>query len=107
MPHYLIQASYTADALAALAKNPQNRIDTVAEAAAKQGGRLEVGYFAFGDYDVVCIVEMPDNVSAAGIAIGSASKGHIRSIKTTPLLTSEEAVEAMQVAASIGIQPPG
>jgi uncharacterized protein with GYD domain len=107
MPHYLIQASYTAEALAGLAKNPQNRIDVVAEAAAKLGGRLEAGYFAFGDYDVACIIEMPDNVSAAGIAIGSASKGHIRSIKTTPLLTAEEAMEAMQLAGNAAIQPPG
>jgi uncharacterized protein with GYD domain len=107
MPHYLVQASYTAEALAALAKNPQNRIDTVAEACAKSGGRLEAGYFAFGDHDVVCIVELPDNAAAAGLAIGSASKGHIRSIKTTPLLSAQEAMDAMQAAGGIGLQPPG
>jgi uncharacterized protein with GYD domain len=106
MPHYLVQASYTTEALAAFAENPQNRIDVIAEAAAKQGGRLEAGYFAFGDYDAVAIFELPDNVTAAALAIASASKGHIRSVKTTPLLTPEEGLQAMQLAGSVAVQPP-
>jgi len=106
MPHYLVQASYTPEALAAMARNPQNRLDVVAEACEKGGGRLETGYFAFGEYDVVAIIEMPDNASAAGLSIGSASKGHLRSVRTTPLLTPQEAMEAMQQAGNIDVQPP-
>jgi uncharacterized protein with GYD domain len=32
------------------------------------GGRIESVYFAFGDYDVVGIVEMPNHVSMAAFS---------------------------------------
>ena len=107
MPHYLVQASYTSETLALLSKNPQNRLEIVAGVVQKLGGRVEAGYFSFGDYDVTMIVELPDNSTAAGMAIGSAGKGHVKAIKTTPLLTGEEALEAMRVAGGVDLQLPG
>ena len=107
MPHYLIQASYAPEALAALTKNPTNRLEMVEGLLKSVGGRLEAGYFSFGDYDVTLIVELPDNETAAAVAIGTASKGAIKNFKTTPLLTAEEAVAAMQKAGQVDYQPPG
>jgi hypothetical protein len=43
---------------------------------------------------------MPSNVDAGAIAMAFAAGGACKSVKTTPLLTSEEAVEAMTKAAS-------
>ena len=48
---------------------------------------------------------MPDNVSAAGIAMAFASGGACKSVKTTPLLTVEEGVEAMKKAGKTGYRP--
>ena len=107
MPHYLIQASYTSEALAALTKNPTNRLEMLEGLMRSAGGRVESAYFSFGDYDVAMIVELPDNTTAAGLAIGTGSKGAIKNFKTTPLLTGEEAVAAMQKAGQIDYQPPG
>jgi uncharacterized protein with GYD domain len=106
MPHYLFQASYTTETMATLAKNPQDRTEVVRKAVAAAGGRVESIYFAFGEHDVVFIAEMPDNISAAGLSIGTAGKGHLRSLATTPLITPDEAVEAMRRAGSVDIQPP-
>jgi uncharacterized protein with GYD domain len=107
MPHYLIQAAYTPEAWAAMTKNPHNRIEAIRPAIEALGGRLEAGYFCFGEYDVAMIVEMPDNVAAAGAAIGSASKGHLKALRTTPLLTPDEAVRAMETGGSADIPVPG
>ena len=107
MPHYLVQASYTPEALAALSKNPTNRLDMIEGLLKSIGGRLEVGYFSFGEYDVAMIVELPDNTAAAGLAIGTGGKGAIKSFRTTPLLTADEAVAAMQFAGQLDYQPPG
>jgi uncharacterized protein with GYD domain len=65
MAKYLFQATYTSDAWAAQVKNPQNRVEAVRPVIEGLGGHIESVYFAFGEYDVVGIVEMPDNVSMA------------------------------------------
>jgi uncharacterized protein with GYD domain len=102
MPHYLAEVAYTAQAWEALMKNPQNRFDVVKKPIEKLGGKIENFYFAFGDYDAVGIIEMPDNVSAAAIAIAFAGGGACKSVKTTPLMSSDEAIEALKKAASCG-----
>ena len=70
------------------------------------GGKLVHGWFAFGDYDVVAITEMPDNVSAAALAIAFAGGGACKSVHTTPLMSQEEALQAMRKAAESGYRPP-
>lgn len=105
MPSYLGQASYTAEAMAALVKNPQNRMEVVRKSAESLGGKLAGGWLSFGEYDVVLIAEMPDNVSAAAIAMAAAAGGSLRAIKTTPLLNAEEGLAAVKKAASSGYTP--
>ena len=72
MAYYLFQAAYTADALAALSKKPQNRMEIIGQTLEKLGGKLVGGWFCFGDYDVVIVAELPDNVSAAAFAVAAA-----------------------------------
>ena len=107
MAKYLFQVTYTSEAWAAQVQNPQNRIEVVRPAIEHLGGRIECAYYAFGDYDVVGIAEMPNNVSMAAIAIALAAGGAAKAIKTTPLMTIEEGIEAMRKASGTGYRPPG
>lgn len=102
MPHYLIQVSYNESALQALVKNPQDRTEAVRPAVESLGGKIKESYFAFGDYDVVVITEMPDNVAASALSIAFAAGGACKTVKTTPLMTSAEAVEAFKKASRTG-----
>jgi uncharacterized protein with GYD domain len=102
MPSYLQQVAYSTEGWEALVGKPQNRIEAVRPAIEKLGGKIESAWFAFGDYDVVLIIQMPSNVDASAIAMAFAAGGACKSVKTTPLLTAEEAVQAMQKAASAG-----
>ncbi len=102
MPHYLHQVAYTPEAWAALTKNPQDRTAIVRAPIEKLGGKIVDAYFSFGAYDVVAITEFPDNVAAAAIAMAFAAGGACKSVATTPLLTSEEALKAMKKAAGSG-----
>ena len=106
MPHYLIQAAYSTEAMAALTKNPQNRFEMIKGLLKNMGGRLEAGYFAFGEYDVAMIVELPDNTTAASLAIGVAGTGSLKAFKTTPLLTLAEAQDAMKKAGTVKYDAP-
>jgi uncharacterized protein with GYD domain len=107
MPRFLHQVSYTSDALARLIANPQDRFEAVRGPIEKLGGKIEQSYFAFGEHDAVLITEMPDNVSAAAIALAFAAGGSLKNCATTPLLTNAEGLDAMRKAATCGYQPVG
>src|SRR5579859_6230584 len=78
MALYLVQFAYTAEALAAMAKNPQDRSVPVRELVQKSGGRLIGFYFCFGEYDGVALFEAPDDTTATAIALAAASPGHLK-----------------------------
>jgi len=105
MPHYLQQVAYSREGWEALVANPQNRIEAVRPAIEKLGGRIETAWFSFGDYDVVVISELPDNVSAAAIAMAFAAGGACKSVQTTALISPEEAVQALKKAKDSGYRP--
>lgn len=105
MPFFLHQVSYTSDALARLIANPQDRFEAVRGPIEKLGGKIKDSYFAFGEHDVVLITEMPDNVSAAAIALAFAAGGTCRNCQTTTLMTNSEALDAMRKASTCGYKP--
>jgi len=106
MPYYLVQATYTAKAWAAMLKNPQDRVEAVRPAVEKVGGNLESAYLAFGDYDGIAIIQIPDNVSAAAISMALMAGGALKAVKTTPLMKMEEWLEAMEKASTVAYSPP-
>lgn len=95
MAKFLINATYTAEGLQGLAKDTAAGRKTAVQAALKAvGGKLECFYFAFGADDAILIVEVPDNASAAAIALQASATGLVR-IRTTPLLTPAEVDQAL------------
>ncbi len=107
MPFFLHQVSYTPEALARLIANPQDRFEAVRAPIEKLGGNVKASYFAFGEYDAVLLTEMPDNVSAAAIALAFAAGGSLRNVRTTALMSNAEGLEAMRKAATCGYKPVG
>src|SRR5215471_658634 len=107
MAQYLLQVAYTPQAWSSMLKNPQDRTKVLKPVLDKLGGSFASAYFAFGEYDIVGILTMPGNTDAAAFAMAAATGGAIKSIKTTPLMTIEEGIDAMKKAASAGYAPPG
>jgi uncharacterized protein with GYD domain len=105
MPNFLLSVAYSREGWEALVRQPQNRIEAVRPAIEKLGGKIEHAWFAFGEYDVLLVANLPNNVSAAAIAIAFAGGGACKSVHTTPLLSVEEAVEAMKKASESGYKP--
>jgi uncharacterized protein with GYD domain len=106
MPLFLSQVSYKEEGWQALVSNPQNRADAMRPVVENLGGRLVNAYFSFGDYDLVLITELPNNISAAALAIAAAAGGAVKSIKTTPLMEAVEGLEAIRKAATSGYRAP-
>ncbi|MGE0405956.1 MAG: GYD domain-containing protein [Candidatus Korobacteraceae bacterium] len=105
MPYFLHQIAYTSEGWAALAKKPQNRVEAVRPAFEKLGGKIESAFFSFGEYDIVIISQFPDQIAAAAMAVAVGAGGACKSVVTTPLLTAEEAVQAMKKAGATGYRP--
>jgi uncharacterized protein with GYD domain len=103
---YLLQVAYTPEAWASLIANPHDRIDIVRPVVEKLGGKIAQGWFAFGDYDLVAIIDMPSNVEAAAFSLAASAGGGVRAIKTTPLLSTAEGIEALKKAGKSGYQAP-
>jgi uncharacterized protein with GYD domain len=105
MPKYLVEASYTDEGLKGLIKDKASgRAAAVQKAAQSLNGKMDEIYYTFGDKDVILIIDMPDNTSAAAFAVTAAASGLVR-IKTTPLLTIEEVDNA--VGKNVQYRAPG
>ncbi len=105
MPHYLHQVAYSREGWQALLAHPQNRIEAVRPAIEKLGGKIETAWFAFGEYDVIVITELPNNVSAAAISMAFAGGGACKAVQTTPLMSADEALQAFKKASECGYRP--
>ena len=105
MPQYLIQVAYTSEAIQTLIKHPQSRTEVVRASVEKLGGQLIGNWASFGEYDTIVIVDMPSNIEASAIALAVAGGGSCKSVKTTPLLSAAETLEAVKRAAGSGYQP--
>ncbi len=106
MPYYLVQSAFTPEGWAAMVKKPQNREEAIRPVVERMGGKLKGAWMSFGEQDTVLLCEMPDNLTAAGFAMAVAASGALKSVKTTPLFSFAEGMEAMKRAAKSGYQPP-
>jgi uncharacterized protein with GYD domain len=105
MPKYLLEASYTLDGVKGVqSAGGSSRRDAVAAVAESVGGQLESFHFAFGDSDAIVIVDLPDNESAAAVALTVNGAGGAV-VKTVVLLTPEEVDAAAK--RSVDYRPPG
>jgi len=105
MPKYLLKVSYTAEGVKGVLKDGGSARRRAAETAVKStGGSLEAMYFAFGDDDVYCIIDAPDNVSVAAASMAIGASGLVKPT-TVVLLTAEEVDQAAKK--SVAYTPPG
>jgi uncharacterized protein with GYD domain len=106
MPLYMVQASYTPQAVAAMTRSPQDRTQAIRSLAEGAGGQLRDVFFCQGDYDIVVLFDVPNAEAANAIALAAVAAGHLKAYKTTPLFTGAEIMGAMRRAAQLTIAPP-
>lgn len=105
MAKYLLKASYSVDGIRGVMKEGgTGRRAAVEKLVANLGGSLEAFYYAFGQTDVYVIADIPDNETAAAIAMTVGASG-AASVDTVVLLTPEEIDKAAHT--SVDYRPPG
>jgi len=101
MSYYLYQISYSKEAIKAMVASPSDR-----EAAARKlieaiGGKLHHLFFAFGQWDVICLIEAPDDKAMMAGAAAVASAGTVSASSTVKLMTAADAMAAMAQAGKV------
>jgi uncharacterized protein with GYD domain len=98
MAFYLYQLSYSKEAIKAMVANPSDREAAARKLIEAMGGKLHHLFFAFGKYDVICLIEGPDDVFMMAGAAAVASSGTVAGCSTTKLMTASDAMAAMAMA---------
>ncbi len=101
MPLFMNQFAYSAEAWAAMAKNPQDREAPLRRLAEAMGGKVLAAYYCFGEYDGVVIFEAPDETAALAFSVGGVVAGHLKELKTTILFTMQDTLEAARKAGAV------
>ena len=98
MAYYLVQVAFSSEAWGAMLKKPHMQLEDLRPLLEHLGGKLESCWLAFGEYDALLICQLPDQTSAAALSMAASAGGTIRTIKTTPLMTVEESLDALKRA---------
>ncbi len=106
MALYMYQVSYTAEAVAAMIREPQDRVEAVRPLIEARGGKVVAAGYPFGEYDALVVFEAPDDTAAASFALVVAGSGAMKAGKTTRLLSGEEWVESLRQAQGAAYRPP-
>ena len=105
MSRYMVKVSYSVAGLQGIMKEgAEHRRAFIAKMVAGMGGSLESFDFGFGETDVYAICEMPDDESAAAVAMAVGASG-AGSCQTVKLLTAAQVDRARGI--QTGYQAPG
>ena len=77
MPTYISLVNWTDQGIQEFKESPA-RADATAELAASLGGKLVELYWTVGSYDIVAIIEAPDDETAAAMQLTFGSRGAVR-----------------------------
>jgi len=105
MPKYLIKASYSQEGVNGLLKEGgTSRKKAIEGLAESQGAKIESFYYAFGEADIYCILDVPDEATMMAISMTVAASGAV-SLSTT-VLVDPEIIDAA-TEKTVTYTPPG
>ena len=105
MPMYMYEVAYTPESLAAQIKEPHDRLEAAGPMIEAMGVKIVLGGYPLGEYDLLIIVEAPDDTTAASVALAVTAGGAVKSSKTTRLLSGRERIESLRKAQGSQYQP--
>jgi uncharacterized protein with GYD domain len=96
MATYIALLKYTQQGVAKLKDSP-NRLDAGRELFKKAGAEIKNTYLTMGRYDLVCIIEAPDDETVARLLLQLGSQGNVQ----TETLKAFSEDQFRKIAASI------
>jgi uncharacterized protein with GYD domain len=94
MPSYIVLCNFTEQGLRSV-KDTVSRADAAKEAASKFGCKMKEVYWTQGQYDVVTLVEGPDEQSITAFGLALASQGNVK-MQTLRAFTRDEVAAVLK-----------
>jgi uncharacterized protein with GYD domain len=88
MPTYIVLSQFTDQGVRAV-KDTTKRAEAARDAARKLGATVKDFYWTLGAYDLVLIVDAPDNATATAFGLSVGALGNVRT-QTLPAFNAEE-----------------
>jgi uncharacterized protein with GYD domain len=77
MPTYIVLASFTEQGIKNVKDSPK-RADAFKDSAKKSGATVKELFWTLGQYDIVTIVEAPDDATMTAIGLSAGKLGNVR-----------------------------
>ena len=77
MPSYIALLKWTSQGIANVKESP-DRLDAGRKAFKKLGVKLKDTYLTMGAYDLVCVIEAPDDATYARAVLTLGSQGNVQ-----------------------------
>jgi uncharacterized protein with GYD domain len=109
MPKYVSFFTYTPEAWKAMIENPQDRASHARSLVESVGGKLDSFYWISGKFDGLLIADLPDDQSAAALAVVVKSSGALKEYETHVVTSTDQAPALLKKAqaAAKAYRPPG
>jgi uncharacterized protein with GYD domain len=92
MPHYILLVNWTDQGVRNV-KDSAKRAEAARSMAEKAGGKLQL-FYTLGEYDVVGLLEMPNDEATMKMALSLGNLGNVRT-KTLKAWTEGEAAKVV------------
>jgi uncharacterized protein with GYD domain len=94
LSHYILFIKWTEQGISKINESP-DRFSSFKAMLEKVGGKLIGGYYTFGEYDVVIVMEAPNDEAVMSLMLKVGSAGNVRT-KTLKAFTTEEGIEIIK-----------
>jgi uncharacterized protein with GYD domain len=79
MPTYITLANYTEQGVRNIREAPK-RLEAAKELLRGLGGDMKAFYLTMGNYDIVAVMDAPNDEAAAGALLALGSKGNVKTL---------------------------
>jgi uncharacterized protein with GYD domain len=94
LSHYILLINWTEQGISKIKESP-NRFSSLKAMVEKAGGKLIGGYYTFGKYDFVLVMEAPNDEAVLSLVLKVGSAGNVRT-KTLKAFTAEEGIKIIK-----------
>ena len=94
MPYYILLINWTEQGISKINES-SDRYNSFKASLEKVGGKLVGGYYTFGEYDVVIIIETPNDETVMSLMLKVGSAGNVRT-KTLKAFAAEEGMKIIK-----------
>ena len=94
MSHYILLVKWTEQGISKINESG-DRYNSFKTSLEKAGGKLIGGYYTFGEYDVVIIIEAPNDETVMSLMLKAGSAGNVRT-KTLKAFTANEGMKIIK-----------